>query len=389
MKKEQILSNQALNQHALFFDPLNKVPVAEMVDGKRQLRYVDEKQGVRVLDYGKAEFNFLAPEAHSVSVKGWGGSMPETYELKPIGNGYWQCVAEGIAGGFHYCDFYVDGVKTINTLAPMGYGGFQPVNYFEMPACDDDAFWLMQDVPHGTVHMELYKCSMTGKTRCCYVYTPYGYDENFDKRYPVLYIQHGGGENETGWLWQGKLNYIADNLLIKGEMSEMLIVMNDGYAFRPDGSGDKAAGSVDDMLCKDCIPFIDKKYRTIADRNSRAMAGLSMGAMQTNAGVFKHSDFFANAGIFSGGFREKGFGFDGSSFMGSSDRFKAGFDLMLITVGEQENGYRELKQKIADYNAKGVPIRFESYPGYHEWDVWRHSARAFLKLLFKEEKKYE
>lgn len=383
MNKDAIINNQSLNQNALFFDPLDKRPVFGTVNGVPTLHYVAEKQGVRILDYGKAEFNFHAPEAKSVQVKGWGGSMPETYDLEPVGNGYWQCVAEGILPGFHYCDFIVDGVRTINILAPMGYGGFRPVNFFEMPGSDDDAFWLLQDVPHGTVHMEMYPVKMTGRMKACYVYTPPCYNPCEETRYPVLYIQHGGGENETGWLWQGKINYICDNLIAEGKMKPMIVVMNDGYAFRPDGKGDPAGGDIDDVICEDCIPFIDSRYRTIADRHHRAMAGLSMGAMQTNAAIFKHTDCFASAGIFSGGFRAVGWNFDGTKHLTDGKVFGESFDLVFVSVGDHEQpSCDRLKEAVADYNAKGVPIKLFITPGWHEWDVWRHSAREFLQMLF-------
>ena len=383
MKKEEIIRNQALNQHSLFFDPLDKRPVFGEVNGKPSLHYVPEKPGVRVLDYGKAEFNFFAPEAKSVQLKGWGGSMPKDYDLAPTENGYWQCVADDIAPGFHYCDFIVDGVRTINPLAPMGYGGFRPVNYFEMPG-EDAAFWLLQDVPHGTVHMELYKCRMTGRTRCCYVYTPPRYEQDTEKRYPVLYLQHGGGETEAGWLWQGKINYICDNGIAAGTMEEMIVVMNDGYAFRPDGLGDPAGGDIDDVIADECVPFIDSRYRTIASARKRALAGLSMGGMQANAGMFRHSGCFANIGIFSGGFREKGFNFDGSTVMKDPETFRETFELVFVAVGEQEQpSCDSLRESVADYSRRGIPLELYTYPGYHEWDVWRHAAREFLQKLFR------
>ena len=131
MTKQEILNNQALQQHMLFFSPLNRKARRDNSgpNGRPRLHYVEEKQGVKILDYGVAEFNFYAPEAKTVSVKGWGGSMPQQFDLHPTENGYWQCVGEGILPGFHYCDFYVDGVRTINQLAPVGYGGFRVVNF--------------------------------------------------------------------------------------------------------------------------------------------------------------------------------------------------------------------------------------------------------------------
>ena len=261
------------------------------------------------------------------------------------------------------------------------------MNYFEIPDEQDGEFWLMQQVPHGTIHMEFYPCRMTGRVRCCYVYTPPAYGQDTGKRYPVLYLQHGGGENETGWLWQGKINYICDNLIAQGLMKEMIVVMNDGYAFRPDGLGDPAGGDIDDVLADECVAFIDDRYRTIPDARHRAIAGLSMGGMQTNACIFKHPDRFANAGIFSGGFREKGFNFDGSALLREPELFRQRFALIFVAVGEQEQpSCSQLQENIPAYNARGIPIELYTCPGYHEWDVWRHAARAFLQRLFQETK---
>lgn len=383
MTKEEILKNQALVQHMLFFSPLNKKPTFEMVDGEPKIQYFDEKEGIRVLDYGVVEFNVLAPDAESVSVKGWGGSMPKEYVLHKVENGYWQAVAEDIQPGFHYCDFYIDGVQTVNTLAPVGYGSFRVCNFFEMPA-EDSTFWLLQNVPHGDVRMCLYPCTMTGKTRAAWVYTPPKYDEEPDKRYPVLYLQHGGGENEIGWVWQGKVNYISDNLLAEGKIEEMIIVMNDGYAFHPDGSGNPAMGDLDEVLVQDCIPFIDQKFRTIPDRHHRAMAGLSMGAMQSNMGVFRNLDWFANAGMFSGGFRLTGDNYDLREVFEDPVKFNELFDVCFIASGEQEQPMcDELREMIRKQNELGVHTYFYSCPGYHEWDTWRNAARHFMELLFR------
>ena len=194
--KDSILHNQALSQHMLFFDPLNKKAVFEKGEnGRGRIYYADEKPGVEILDFGTARFNYYAPDAESVRVKGWGGSMSASYDLAPCGDGYWSCTADDINPGFHYCDFYVNGVKTLNPLAPYGYGGFYVCNFFEMPDRDAD-FFLLQDVPHGDIRMELYKSPVNGRTKAAWVYTPPGYDADIDARYPVLYIQHGVGEND-------------------------------------------------------------------------------------------------------------------------------------------------------------------------------------------------
>ena len=235
--------------------------------------YIPLRQGCELLEDGRVRFNYRPPEGtKSVVVKGIGGSMPGTYELTPDTDGYWSVTVDDIRDGFHYHKYFVDGVEAPNALAPYGYGCFQPINFFEMPGGADPEFYLLKDVPHGTVRMDLYKSALTGRWRNCFIYTPPGYETQTDRRYPVLYLQHGGGENEVGWVWQGKINYIADNLLAEGKMEPMIIVMNNGYAFREDGTSNESMGSIDEVIVGDCIPFIDAKYRTVANRHGRAMA---------------------------------------------------------------------------------------------------------------------
>ena len=388
MTKQEILNNQALQQHMLFFSPLNRKAQRDNSgpNGRPRLHYVEEKQGVKILDYGVAEFNFYAPEAKTVSVKGWGGSMPQQFDLHPTENGYWQCVGEGILPGFHYCDFYVDGVRTINQLAPVGYGGFRVVNFFEMPE-EGSAFWLMQNVPHGDVRMEQYTSSVNGRVKAAWVYTPPTYDQNPDKRYPVLYIQHGVGENETGWIWQGKLNYIADNLIAEGKCEEMIIVVNSGYAF-VDGQIDMfLPGDFDRELVQDCIPFIDKKFRTLTDKDHRAIAGLSLGSAQAfTIGLAHRKDTFSYVGVFSGGVAAKSAfgGYDMTDVFADGEAFNRDIKLLFVSWGTHE--------PMGEHNAEfldqiereqGIKAVRHTHEGWHEWDVWRYAAHAYMQLLFK------
>jgi hypothetical protein len=221
---------------------------------------------------------FPDPNAADPTVQGLGGAFSERIPLYRQENGDWTGTAEGLPAGFHYHDYIVDGTRMCNDLSPIGYGDFRAINYFEIPDADS-GFYLLQDVPHGTVRMDYYNSTVTARYRSCFVYTPPGYETHPEKHYPVLYLQHGGGETETGWIWQGKVNYIMDNLIAAGQCQEMILVMNDGYAFLPDASEHPARGAIDLVLAKDCIPFIDQKYRTLPDRRTRAVAGLSMGGI--------------------------------------------------------------------------------------------------------------
>lgn len=384
--KDPILQNQALSQHMLFFDPLNKKAVFEKrPDGRGRIYYADEKPGVEILDFGVARFNYYAPDAESVRVKGWGGSMSASYDLVPCGDGYWSCTAEDINPGFHYCDFYVNGVKTLNPLAPYGYGGFYVCNFFEMP--DRDAgFFLLQDVPHGDVRMELYKSPVNGRWKAAWVYTPPGYDADTARRYPVLYIQHGVGENETGWIWQGKLNYILDNLIAEGKCEPMLVVMNSGYAFVDGEINMFLPGDFDRELTAGCVPFIDAKYRTRSDRESRAIAGLSLGSAQAfSIGLNHREDLFSAIGVFSGGISPKGMfdDFDVSAAFADAERFNRFVKVFFVSAGESERMTQANHDTLKALAEKGIHGVEYTHPGYHEWDVWRYSLREYVQLLFR------
>ncbi|MBQ3411641.1 MAG: hypothetical protein IJG67_01255 [Oscillospiraceae bacterium] len=381
---DNVRSDQTYYMHPLFFDdPLRKINF-NRDEWNTKGAFVQMRHGAELLEGGKIRFNFyLDGDAKSIKVKGWGGSMPGEYELQPEGNGYWSCIADDIRDGFHYCDFYADGVKTPNRLMPYGFGAFAPANFFEVPGGILPESYLIKDVPRGKVRMVQYKSSVTGKVRACWVYTPPKYDEEPGKRYPVLYLQHGGGETEIGWVWQGKINIIADNLLSEGKMKEMIIVMNDGYVFPDDGHGNPASGCIDEVLVNDCVPFIDSRFRTVSDRHSRAVAGLSMGAMQAVDTAMKHPEVFAAVGSLSGGFNVKGFGYDRTEEFSNPESAKEMFDLIFLAGGEQEPFNDMLINTVKDYNSRGFDnIHIYSCPGYHEWDTWRNAAWHMLQMLF-------
>lgn len=385
MISEKILKNQALNAHALFFDPVNKDLVLRTDEnGNPAGKYVDKPQGVVVDQEGTAHFSFLAPNAKKVEVAGIGGTFSNVrHEMHQDADQVWRVSIPGIGPGFHYHEYFVDGNRVCSDLAPYGYGCSRNINFFEMPDENSD-FYLLQDVPHGTIRMNYYKSSVTGRMRNCFVYTPPGYETSPDKRYPVLYLQHGGGESETGWIWQGKINYIADNLLAQGQCREMIIVMNSGYSFPLTGDAHPARGCIDEVLVQDCIPFIDQTYRTIPDRRSRAMAGLSMGGFQTQATVLGHPDVFSSLGMFSAMLIINDGVEDYSAVFADKDQFCHSFDLFFVSAGQQETDVCQGNLRaVEELRRGGIPVTFFTTPGYHEWQVWRYSAREFLKLVFQ------
>lgn len=375
---------QMKEEGLLFFDPVYKqVIFATDEKGRPAGRYRDMPRGAEILPSGEAVFRFHAPGAESVEVDVFGMErFSLERETDPARDGWWSGTLAGVSPGFHYHDYYVNGVRAVNPLTPTGYGAFRTISFFEAP---EEGFseYLPAHVPHGSIHMNYYRSGQTGRQKLCYVYTPPGYEEDLQKRYPVLYLQHGGGENETGWLWQGKLDHIADRLIADGKMQEMIVVMNTGYGFRPDGSSHQAMGSFDDEMAEDCIPFIDSHYRTMADREHRAMAGLSMGGMQTQKTVFRFPELFAWAGIFSGGLIIRDGAVDYSEVLLNRERFEGQFRLLFVACGMEDGFYEKTKESIDQVRACGVPLEVFVEHGYHDWTFWRHCAREFLPLLFQ------
>lgn len=289
--------NQALTQSPLYFDPDNKdvcfpelmpifhnrflsFPAGSQFDRFPEIEgrmpgevYSDRPAGFEILKDSAVRLTCYAPGAKRVTVmeKEWKEPLP----LQECKEGYWTGEIAKIRPGFHYQDYYADGNQILNLLMPIGYSDFRPVNYYEVPGQGDDFFYL-KDVPHGTIHMEHYFSNVLGEERVCYVYTPPSYRKDLTRRYPVLYLQHGFGESETAWIWQGRVNYIADNLFHEKDIDEAVIVMNNGYAGNPFGSQQNRWTGFLEMLVQDCIPFIDRKYRTVSNKQGRAVAGDAM-----------------------------------------------------------------------------------------------------------------
>ena len=376
------MNSQTFAQHICMFDPVYKGLIYDFDEkGRPNGRYYDEHPGVEVIDIasGTARFMFRAGNAKAVEIDIWG--MKRFPMKKEPDSDWWSVTVSGIEKGFHYYGCVVNGVDVVDANAPVGYGGFRSINYFEMPEEDFEEYRLRQ-VPHGTIHLNYYKSGRTGRTKLCYVYTPASYDNNPEKRYPVLYLQHGGGENETGWIWQGKLANIADNLIAGKKMEEIIIVMNAGYGFPDEGYCHHSMSAFIKELPESCVPFIDGKYRTIADREHRAMAGLSMGGMQTQKIVFDNPELFAWAGIFSGGLVIKDDEDDYSEVLLKPSVFRERFNMLFVACGMQEATYPSTKANEETVLKAGVPIEtFEGY-GYHDWTFWRHCLNAFLRKLF-------
>jgi enterochelin esterase-like enzyme len=380
---EKTNENVAVYTQMMFFDPLNKAPGARYdEDGTRHLYYADTEPIVSDDGRGNVTLRYFAPNAKTVEVAGIGGSLSqEKVPMQKGEDGYFTVTLHNVFPGFHFHDYFVDGQRAVNPLAPLGYGAFYPINFFENTD-ENSGFWALRDVPHGDVRMELYPSSVTGRLKCAWVYTPAGYDES-DRKYPVLYIQHGVGEDEMGWVWQGHLNLIADNLIAEGKAEEMIIVMNCGYAFKEGEMPNFFPGDFDSELVKDCIPHIEKHFRALTDRNHRAIAGLSLGSGQAFFTAMHHRDLFANLGVFSGGFPIQRNEYDFTDYFNDPEQVNRDFDVLFFSGGDDEGYLRSTDPIVKAKQEIGVNVTGYHHPGFHVWDVWRFSAREYLQLLFQ------
>ena len=280
-----------------------QTPEAKMVeDFKPSSVNQPGKRYPQVNSEGRVRVSISAPQALKVQLDI--GAVK--YDLVKDEKGVWTGESAPQVEGFHYYQLNVDGASVPDPSSLYFYGAGRWGSGIEIPASDQE-FYALKDVPHGVVSQKMYYSKITESWRRCFVYTPPEYEQDSKTRYPVLYLQHGSFEDETGWSAQGKANLILDNLLAEKKAVPMIIVMDNGYASKaatqsklgaPAGPG--AFSAFEEVLIKEIIPMIDAQYRTIADRDHRAMAGLSMGANQTIQITMNNLDKFSYIGAFSG-----------------------------------------------------------------------------------------
>src|ERR1051326_3985178 len=262
---------------------------------------------------GRVQVRVKAPDASKIRLNFWSGPK-EQMEKQP--DGYWTFTTPPLAPGLHYYTLTIDGAEVSDTGSESFFGGGRWASAVEVPE-PGSTYYLPQNVPQGQVREVWYDSKVTGTWRHALIYLPPNYDTQPKRRYPVLYLQHGGGEDETGWIRQGRANFILDNLIAAGSTQPMIVVMAYGYARRagqpapdltgkPPGSPERAKAMLDMAsafeadVTEALIPFVDSTFRTMADRDHRAMAGLSMGGMQTFHVTLNHLDVFSYIGGFSG-----------------------------------------------------------------------------------------
>jgi len=368
--------------------------------GQTQLKGTPAPSNVRGREYPRIHpdlrvtFRVTAPDAKRVQLAPRGpqdnGLGPGPYDMTRGENGLWTVTTPPARPGFHYYELLVDGFRTNDPSSETYFGWAQQTSGLEVPDPALD-FCAAKDVPHGQVRSLPYHSKVTGQTRRAMVYTPPEYEAG-SARYPVLYLQHGAGESERAWSAQGRAGFILDNLLAARKAVPMLVVMDHGYATaagsppepRPTSwvppRGNEAFGRV---VIEDLIPLIDRTYRTRADREHRAIAGLSMGAGQAMTIGLTNLDRFAWVGEFSGVFNA----FDVNTAYGGVFRDPTAVNgkLRLLWLGCGE-GDRLFAGDLALHQAlEKAGVRHTWFPcaGTHEWQAWRKCLFAFAPLLFR------
>jgi enterochelin esterase family protein len=349
------------------------------------------KQYPQVNSERRVRAQISAPSANRVQLD-IGGVK---YDLKKDTSGIWTGESAPQDEGFHYYQLNIDGASVPDPGSLYFYGASRWGSGIEIPAKDQD-FFALKNVPHGQLRENYYFSKNSNSVRRVYIYTPAGYEKG-NQKYPVLYLQHGMGENETGWGSQGHANLIMDNLIAEGKAVPFIIVMENSSVNmggrprgpRPTGqerqagqgnpmSGFNFAGEFEKILKEDLIPYVESNFRVIADQKHRAMAGLSMGGMQTRSIVIANPDLFSYVGMFSSGTFSP-------SEMKDIESFKKAAKLVFMSFGGREGGSSRIGAAAEEWNKVGIKgVSYISPETAHEWHSWRRSLNEFAPLLFRD-----
>jgi enterochelin esterase-like enzyme len=335
----------------------------------------------------RAIFRVEAPNAEKVQL-----DLGSVYDMVKGDGGVWTVTTKPLDPGFHYYYLIIDDYRFSDPASESFFGIGRMMSGIEIHAPDQD-FYTPRQVPHGQIRECYYYSEVSKGYRRFYVYTPAEYEKDFKKQYPVLYLQHGMGEDERGWGTQGKLNIIMDNLIAEGRARPMLIVMGDGdidAMFRPKPGEDvnearqRFGADFTPMLLNEIIPYVEKTFRVLTDRNNRAMAGLSWGGFQTYQIGFTNLDKFSYIGGFSGAGMfnpqtELKTAYNGA--FSDSTAFNKKVHVFFIGVGTKEG--TRMKTLSETLKKAGIHNVYYESPGTaHEWLTWRRCLHEFAPLLF-------
>lgn len=334
----------------------------------------------------KATFKIYAPEAKDMKIDICGRKYP----MNRAADGSWSVTTDPLVEGFHYYFVIVDGVAVNDPASETFYGCGRQASGIEIPEKAEEAayYTFNKDIPHGQVRECPYFSESEQAQRRCFVYTPAEYETRHDKKYPVLYLQHGMGEDERGWHEQGMMANILDNQIAAGKCVPMIVVMDYGncgyiHGTRPGETRDKFGASFTPIMLNELIPFIEQTFRVKTDRDNRAMAGLSWGGHETFQITLNNLDKFSHIGSFSGALFFLADGIDKAcgGVFNDADAFNNRVHTLFLGMGSEENfGSDKISEAL---KRAGINHTYYISPGtHHEWLTWRRCLNQFLPLIF-------
>lgn len=339
----------------------------------------------QILPDSRVVFRVKAPDAQKVQI-----DLGKKYDMMKDTGGYWMVSTDSISEGFHYYSLLIDGVALVDPSSETFYGMGRMASGIEIPFKGDD-YYAIKDVPHGDIRIKKYYSAVTRSWRELYIYTPPGYDANTNDQYPVLYILHGGGEDERGWATQGKTDLVLDNLIADKKAKPMIIVMPDANI----GTGGFSSNGIESSLKmfenemkQVIVPFVEKNYRVLNNANDRALAGLSMGGLHTLYTGINNTGMFAHLGVFSSGWilpmLDKTANAQYDFIQINSTKINSNLKTFWIAMGGKEDiAYNNCQLMVKKLDELGIKHSYYEYPGGHTWPVWRKDLYEFAPLLFK------
>ncbi|BBE16008.1 endo-1,4-beta-xylanase A precursor [Aquipluma nitroreducens] len=335
----------------------------------------------QILPNGQATFRIKAPEAQKVQL-----DQGKKYDMVKNAEGMWETTTDSLSEGFHYYSLIIDGVAVADPSSESFYGMGRMASGIEVPF-RGDAYYEVRNVPHGDIRIKNYYSNVTNSWRNFYMYTPPGYDQNPTEKYPVLYILHGGGEDQRGWATQGKTDLILDNLISEKKAVPMIVVMVDGN-IPLNGFGEETLKVFEKELKQCVIPFVEKNYRAKTEAKDRALAGLSMGGIQTLYAGVKNTDLFSYLGVFSSGWiqpMQKDIADSQYVFMKTNaDKINGNLKQFWISQGGKEDiAWKNCQTMLLKFDEMKINYTYSEYPGGHSWPVWRNNLYNFAQQIFK------
>lgn len=347
------------------------IPASSNVRGAKYPQITSENHAI---------FRIKAPEAQTVQI-----DLGKKYDMVKTSDGFWATTTDSLSEGFHYYSLLIDGVAVADPGSETFYGMGRMASGIEIPF-KGDGYYALKDVPHGEIRIKHYFSALSRSWRRFYIYTPAGYDANNSEKYPVLYLLHGGGEDERGWATQGKTDLILDNLIAEKKAVPMVVVMPDGNMGTA-GWSDEAPKMFEAELKQGLIPFVEQNYKVKTDAKSRALAGLSMGGLQTLYAGLYNTPIFSYLGVFSSGWLqpEGKLATDQYAFMKSNaDLINGNLKQFWISMGGKEDiAFKNCQVMRSRFDEMKIKYSYSEYPGGHSWPVWRNNLYNFAQLLFK------